>query len=206
MSADDPMIRTFDGLASRVDTAALRSIGFTSALFGEGVSTIALGAAMSLASLRRDAALLVDGNWIQPSLTLDAHLESSPGLADRLARKSELEDVIRPATRSRLAFLPVGDRTLARPTLRTVSSFLSDISSFQTVIVDLPPLLAGEPFVLPWAGLLDQIFVVVREAATPLPMLRHALARAGLGAPQIVLNRAMLPSAEPSALLLATRT
>jgi polysaccharide biosynthesis transport protein len=207
MTADDPMIRTFDGVASRVDAAALRSIGFTSALFGEGVSTIALGTALSIAALRRDAALLVDANWIQPSLTLDAHLESAPGLAEYLAKKADLDRIIRPATRSRLAFLPVGDRALARPTLRTVTSFLAeDLSSFQTVIVDLPPLLAGEPFVLPWAALLDQIFVVIREAATPLPVLRRALAKAGLGAPQIVLNRAMPPSVERSALLVASRS
>jgi Mrp family chromosome partitioning ATPase len=197
----------FDGLASRVDATGLRSVGFTSALLGEGVSTIALGTALSIAALRRDSALLVDGNWIQPSLTLDAHLESAPGLADYLAKRAELGELIRPGSRSHLAFLPVGDRSAARPTRRTIASFLTaEVAPYQTVIVDLPPLLTGEPFVLPWAALLDQIFVVVREGATPLPLVRQALDRAELGTPHIVLNRGIPPSAEVSAMLLATRT
>ena len=49
MSADDSMTRAFDGLASRLDALGARSVGFTSALLGEGVSTVALGTALSLA-------------------------------------------------------------------------------------------------------------------------------------------------------------
>jgi len=65
------------------------------------------------------------------------------------------------------------------------------------VVVDLPPILAGEAFVLPWAGLLDQLFVVLREGATPLPVVRQALARLGPSAtPQIVLNRAAVAAAD----------
>ena len=45
MSAGDPITRMFDGLASRIDAAGYRTVGFTSALLGEGVSTIALGTA-----------------------------------------------------------------------------------------------------------------------------------------------------------------
>jgi len=64
-------------------------------------------------------------------------------------------------------------------------------SSFATVVVDLPPLLPADPFVMPWAPLLDQLFIVVRERATPLTLVREAIARLGAEArPQIVLNRA----------------
>jgi len=204
---DETVTRTFDGLASRVDATALRTIGFTSALLGEGVSTIALGTALSVAQLRRDSTLLVDANWIQPSLTVDAHLEAAPGLADCLANRAQIADVIRPGATSRLEFIPVGDRAAARPTLRTVSSFMSSNAiTHQTVVIDLPPLLSGEAFVLPWLALLDQLFVVVREAATPLGLLRQALDRAGLSTPQIVLNRAMPPSKEFAPMSLASRT
>lgn len=204
MRVADPLTRTFDGLAARIDAMGLRSLGFTSSLSREGVSTIALGTSLALATLRQDKVLLVDANWVQPTLTLDAISESKPGLADLLANKAQLSAVIRPLPRSRLAFLPVGDRDAARPTTRALAGFLANgVASFQTVIVDLPPILAGEAFVLPWAAVLDQLFVVVREAATPLPLVRRALEKVGLATPQIVLNRAAVPSGTAETALLA---
>jgi Mrp family chromosome partitioning ATPase len=199
--ATDPLTRTFDGLAIRIDAMDVRCVGFTSALLGEGVSTIALGTALSLAALRQDTVLLVDANWIDRSLTCDAGLQSAPGLADYLGRKGALSELIQNDPGSGIAFLPAGDGSSARPTLRTVSSFLAtDVASFQTVVVDLPPVLAGELFVLPWATMLDQLFVVLRESATPLPVVREALKKIALVAqPRIVLNRTAAPSPDVAA-------
>jgi len=211
MSATEQMTRAFEGLATRLDATGFRSAGFTGALMGEGASTIALGTALALTALRRDSVLLVDANWLQPSLTSDAKCDTAPGLADYLAGKAQLATVIRPGSSTRPAFLPIGDRGVARPALRSLAAFLTtDVASFQTVLVDLPPVLAGEQFVLPWATLVDQIFVVLREAATPLGLIRQTLDKIGLATPpQIVLNRTQAPSAESAAALVAapnTRT
>jgi len=46
--------------------------GFHQRSLGEGVSTIALGTALSLAALRQDTVLLVDANWMDPSPTREA--------------------------------------------------------------------------------------------------------------------------------------
>jgi Mrp family chromosome partitioning ATPase len=211
MNVPDGITRTFDGLASRVDSMGLRSIGFTSALVGEGVSTIALGTALSLVRLRAEPVLLVDANWLQPSLTADADLTSAPGLADCLARKAEIGAAVRPVAYPGLSFLPAGDRVAARPTLRAITGLLNDVSvlgtdgAHPTIVVDLPPLLEGEPFVLPWAAVLDQVFVVLREAATPLQLARQALEKLGPATPQIVLNRATTPATVVRGSLLAAR-
>jgi Mrp family chromosome partitioning ATPase len=207
VSEREALTRRFDALASRIDLAGLRTVGFTSALLGEGVSTIALGTALSLASLRRPKVLLVDANWLEPSLTLDARLDRAPGLADHLAGRAELAAVIRPAARG-VSFLSVGDRSAARPTLRELAAFLgSEVAGFNTVVVDLPPVLAGEGLVLPWASLLDRLFVVLREAATPLEVARQALDRLALAAPpDIVLNRREAPSAGILTKFLPART
>jgi Mrp family chromosome partitioning ATPase len=196
MTAPDAALHTFDALASRIDVIGLRSVGFTSALLGEGVSTIALGTALSFAELRQRSVLLVDANWVQPSLTQDAHQERSAGLADYLAGTAQLVDVVRPGSHG-VAFMPIGERSKARPTLRELSMLLTrDAATYGAVIVDLPPVLAGEPFVLPWASLLDRLFVVIREAATPLALARQALDRLGLASPaDIVLNRREAPTA-----------
>lgn len=208
MSGADDATQVFVGLASRLDALGFRSAAFTSALLGEGVSTIALGTALALTQLRRGSVLLVDANWVHPSLTADAHLESAPGLADHLANTADLNAVIRPAAGPRPAFLPIGDRAAARPTLRALASFLAtEVASFQTVLIDLPPVLAGEPYVLPWATLVDQLFVVLREAATPLPLIRQTLDKIGLATPpQIVLNRTAALSPESTASFLSART
>jgi tyrosine-protein kinase Etk/Wzc len=200
---NDTLVHSFDGLASRIDAGGARTVGFTGALLGEGVSTIAIGTALALAALRPEKVLLVDANWIHPSLSADAGLESAPGLADHLAGKADLASVIRPAAREGLAFVPVGNRSVFRPTLRSVAAFLANgVPGFETVLVDLPPVLAGESYVLPWATLLDHVFVVVREAATPLPMVRLALTKIGLATPQVVLNRTAGDDSElPKALI-----
>lgn len=207
MTDREALTRRFEALASRIDIAGLRSVGFTSALLGEGVSTIALGTALSLASLRRPKVLLVDANWLEPSLTADARLDRAPGLADHLAGRVELDSVIRPAARG-VSFLPVGDRSAARPTLRELSAFLvTEVAGFNTVVVDLPPVLAGEGLVLPWASLLDRLFVVLREAATPLEVARQALDRLALSSPpDIVLNRREAPTAGILTRFLPART
>ena len=203
---NEALVRSFDGLASRIDASGARTVGFTGSLIGEGVSTIAIGTALALAALRPEKVLLVDANWIHPSLTADAGLESAPGLADHLAGKRDLASVIRPAALEHLAFVPLGSRAASRPTLRSLAAFLaSDLGGFDTVLVDLPPVLAGEAYVLPWATLLDHMFVVVREAATPLPMVRLALEKIGLATPQIVLNRTARAVELPRALLTPAR-
>jgi Mrp family chromosome partitioning ATPase len=200
MSLEDPVARSFEGLASRVDATGFRSVGFTSTVAGEGVSTIALGTALSLVALRSEPVLLVDANWIQPSLTDDAQLGSAPGLADCLAGTATAAAAIRPGSKSRPAFLPIGDRSLA-------SLLTGELARYSTVIVDLPPVLAGESFVLSWAALLDQLLVVLREASTPLPQVRDALGRLGNATnAQIVLNRTVHPIGSAAAALRVVRT
>ena len=198
------LVRSFEGLATRIDVVGARSVGFTGALVGEGASTLALGTALALATQQPEKVLLVDANWIQPSLTIDARLADVPGLADHLAGGATLESVIRPASAAGFAFLPLGSRSAARPTLRSLATFLASETSFQTVLVDLPPVLAGEAYVLPWATLLDRCFLVLREAATPLPVVRLALDKIAMATPQIVLNRTAARTADlPQPLLAA---
>ena len=68
-------------------------------------------------------------------------------------------------------------------------------------------MLASEALVLPWAALLDQTFIVLREAATPVATVREAVAKLGFATTaHIVLNRGTLPSPDLAFSLLAART
>jgi Mrp family chromosome partitioning ATPase len=186
----DQAMAVYHSVASRIDAAGLRSVGFTSSIFGEGASTIALGTALALAALRQETVLLIDANWVQPSLTSDAHMESVHGLADYLANRADASAITRTVGSGRLAFVPIGDRAVARPTRRALSALLvKETAAFATVVVDLPPVLAGEDFVVPWSSVLDRLFVVVREAVTPLALVREAVQRLTVATkPEIVLN------------------
>ena len=165
LNADLPGL--FDVLATRIRGTKLRTIGFTSTMFGEGASTVALGTCLSLASLERTPVLLVDANWLHPSLTHDA-------IRDR----------------PRLVFLPAGDLSGERPELDALASLLDEaLARFGTIVVDLPPALAREPVVLPWAMSLQQLFIVVRSGVTPLALIRQVVEEVGVTRPQVVLNR-----------------
>ena len=179
----------FDGLATRVRFAELRTIGFTSAVFGEGTSTVALGTSLSLAALGPAPVLLVDANWLQPSLTSDAGASSARGLAEVLRGEAELDEVAVPTGRPGLTFLAAGDTTEARPPLGALPSFLERaLTRFGSIVVDLPPTLVGEPMVLPWAASIQQLFIVVRSGVTPISVARRAVDQISVGRPQVILN------------------
>jgi Mrp family chromosome partitioning ATPase len=179
----------FDGLVTRIRSADLRTIGFTSAVSGEGTSTLALGTSLSLASLGPAPVLLADANWLQPSLTADAGLASSRGLADVLRGDVEIDQVVVPTEAPRLTFLAAGDIQKERPPLGALPSLLERaLACFGTIVVDLPPALAGNSMVLPWASSLQQLFIVVRSGVTPLALARRAVREVALERPQVVLN------------------
>jgi len=184
-------LTSFERLARRVEAFGFRTIGFTSTVFGEGASTTALGTASSLAALRNGDVLLVDANWMQPTLTSDAHLASVAGLADYFAKSADLASVTRPTSVPGLDFIPLGDRTAVTQSRHSLVSFLAaDAVRYHSVVVDLPPVLEGEPFVLPWAAALKQIFVVLREGATPIALVQKALSRLEIATtPGIILNQ-----------------
>jgi Mrp family chromosome partitioning ATPase len=194
---DGRLCGLFDALATRIRSAELRTIGFTSAVFGEGTSTLALGTSLSLASLGPTPVLLVDANWLEPSLSSDAGVASEPGLADVLRGQADLGDALVPTGRPRLAFLGAGDLSEGRPPLAELSSLLDQAVSFGTIVVDLPPALAGMSVVMPWVGSLQQLFIVVRTGVTPLALVRRAVEEVAVARPQVVLNGMPAGAAQP---------
>ena len=189
----------FDGLAARVRFAELRTIGFTSAVSGEGTSTLALGTSLSLAALGPAPVLLVDGNWLQPSLTAEAGVASERGLAEVLRGQADLADVLVPTERERLTFLAAGDTSEGRPPLGVLPSLLDRaLARFGSIVVDLPPALVGESMVLPWAASLQQLFIVVRSGVTPLKLARRAVEEVAMERPQVILNWMPASNAGPS--------
>ena len=72
---------------------------------------------------------------------------------------------------------------------------------FGRIVVDLPPALIAPALVVPWASAVDQSYLVLRRAVTPVALIRRALSEIGATRrPQLILNRSHDGASEFSAL------
>jgi Mrp family chromosome partitioning ATPase len=161
-------------------------LGVTSAIAGEGKTTIATGLAATLAQegtlhgaeQRPGNVLLVDCNQGQRAVTPELAVAPGPGLIQVLRGDCPLEFAIRPSGYDQLHVLPLGEPASAFPLLirgATLSPVLAEIRRrFALSILDLPAVLTStDTRVL--AGLADRLLLVVRAGVTPTKLVRQAL-------------------------------
>ena len=190
------VVSPFDELVARVHVAAERHhiIALTSAVFGEGVSSTALGLALTLANTQSEPVLLVDANWLEPWLSTNTADGTQRGLAEVLRGEVRLVDAVRNTSKTLLSVLPAGFADLTEHRLDGLTAVIAEARKrFQYVIVDLPPILESVALVLAWTTVVDQLFVVVRSGATPTGLVRRALSALEPAlVPALILNGARL--------------
>lgn len=153
-------------------------IAVTSALRGEGRSTVALGIALVQRREFRRKTLLVELDLERPRLAARLGVEPTPGLAELLRDQAPLDACIRTLDED-LTLLPAGDATydaapliadlIARDHLRQLQLWC------EVMVADLPPVLSTNAT----AGLaahFPKLMLVVRAGATPAPRVREAIA------------------------------
>ena len=122
-----------------------RTIVVTSALPGEGKSTVATNLAMTLAAAGVNV-VLVDGDLRRPTVATTLGLVAGAGLTDVLAGRAKLTDVAQAAPDvPNLAVLTAG--TIPPNPSEVLGSermhqLVKDLSKHATVIIDAPPVLA----------------------------------------------------------------
>ena len=205
-------VATFRNLYTRVllslQAQEHQVLGVTSAIEGEGKTTIAAGLAAGLAE---DGALLGFGQGTNSTLLIECNsgappadprlvVHPGPGLVQLLRSECTLEDAIQATVIERLSILPLGEPAHNFP-LAIRTPVLPDViaqlrSQFGLVVLDLPAVLnSTDTQVL--ARLADQLVLVVRAGVTPAKLVRQAIDELGeemiLG---VVLNdsRSDLPS------------
>jgi len=174
--------------------ATVSVIGITSAIRGEGRSTIALGLATSLAADLGVPITLVDADFEHPTLGNLLRAGPSPGLASVLREEHGLSEVVCAPTAHLpdLSFIPAGKA--GRDSARLLRR-LADEDPFRDpqglkglVIMDLPPIV-NTSYGATIAALADATVLVVRAGVTPQRLMREALARLEGRPPQgVVLN------------------
>ncbi len=211
-ASDGPDVATFRNLYTRVLLGLQAQqhpvLGVTSAIDGEGKTTIASGVAAAVAEdgallgfgREPDTVLLIECNMGTPPGDPRLGKRKGPGLIQVLTGERPLEEAIRPTEIDRLFVVRLGEPAHNFPlAIRTAT--LPDVieqlrSRFGLVVLDLPAVLnSTDTQVL--SRLVDQVILVVRAGVTPAKLVQQAIDQLGeetlLG---VVLNdsRSDLPS------------
>jgi capsular exopolysaccharide synthesis family protein len=126
-------------------TNAARVVMITSAVAGEGKTTLAGRLAASLARTGRRT-LLIDGDLRNPGLHRLFKLPNAPGLSDALLATAAVEETIRQTGFTGLSVLPAGrpDNAIAPAiALENLGILLKELrDQYDLVLIDSPPVLA----------------------------------------------------------------
>ena len=171
---------------------AIKSVGFTSAIGGEGKSFLATVTAQMLARDSLEPVTLVECNWMHPTLHEKFGIPATPGLAEWL-RGSCNDSEIRYETGANLTVIPAGDGAYdAVKLLKRVQQYgLQKIFKPDELLVfDLPPIIASSYGTLA-SSLVDTVVMVVQSGVTPSRMLFEACAQLrDVSVHGIILNQA----------------
>jgi capsular exopolysaccharide synthesis family protein len=174
------------------DEVGAKVIAVTSAVAGEGKSTVAANLAVTLEQSGKRV-LLISGDLRRPAVEGMLEVPSKPGLVEALSREVPLDETLHGV--GRLTVLPAGRHhnsptdLLQAPTMRTILEQAR--TSFDITIIDTPPVLAVAD-VLGLASMVSGIIMVVAVAETSEAQVADAaeqLRAAGGTLLGVVLNR-----------------
>lgn len=164
----------------------MKTLGITSANYGDGKTTIALNLALSIALDLKQTVLLVDLDLRKPDMMRYLGLSSPVGLSDHFTHDVPIaECLVRPSF-DRLSLLPAGRKlensseVLGSPKIAALAEELKTRYNDRLIIYDLPPVLAqDDPLV--FLPQMDAILFAINEGYTStddikasLNVLRHA--------------------------------
>ena len=156
-----------------------RSLLVTSAVQGEGKTTVSVDLGLAFSQLER--VLLIDADMRAPAVSATCGLDPrQPGLADVMAGTASLADCVTKVEGSELHVLPAGIKPPNPLELLSSQRFAqlleSCLSEFDRVIIDAPPAQAvSDPLVLSRQA--QGVLLVVRADSTPAPVVQAVVKR-----------------------------
>jgi capsular exopolysaccharide synthesis family protein len=152
----------------------------TSALSGEGKTSVATSLAMSFANAGGRRTLLIDADMRSPDVASTLKTKSQPGLFEVLTKKCKLTDAIHRVGDSDLYVIP-GGRATRNPhhlvNIATSKGLLDQLrGNYATIVVDTPPILgASEALVL--AKVADAVLFCTLSDVSRAKQVRIAVER-----------------------------
>ncbi len=155
-----------------------KMLSMTSALSGEGVSSVCVGLGVTMAHDYEADTCIVDLNWYSPS-TLYPDDGDPCGVADVIYRGASLESAVRPFGIQNLHFLPAGELEPGKRPIIARSKALRQMleavrGRFDQIILDLPAVLINSDTVHLAANSPD-CCLVIRQGVTPSHDVKMAL-------------------------------
>jgi Mrp family chromosome partitioning ATPase len=164
-------------LSIPISETGSRTIGITSALYGEGKTSVALGIATAIAADTGEPTLLLECDLEHPAFDRYYGFSASPGLSEWLQGDAPLR-VIRGTPLDNQFIIPAGAGTsdAARITYRlSESNLMQELRPrFRNIVLDMPPLLNIAYSSLA-CKLADRILLVARYGITPFDDLEKAV-------------------------------
>ena len=187
----DEIVEACSLASLQIGGTTISRLGITSAIRGEGRTTVAIAMALVQQQDYDRRALLLELDLEHPSIARRLGLRMQPGLAE-LVRGDASAGEVTQLWSERVAVVtaggPVvrGDRVLTR---LLSTELLTDISQgFDLVVADLPPILGSTVGRLPLSAF-EPLLLVVRAGITPVARVREAVA--GMPSqPAVILNGA----------------
>jgi Mrp family chromosome partitioning ATPase len=169
----------FRGIYARCSIKPSESITITSAISGEGKTTLALGLATTVAQdFPERRVLLVEADLERPVLADDFGVAPSPGLTEYLLSGVGLQSAFRTTHLPNLHLVPAGERGLGvgRMVRSGEMAMALDVMkrTYDLVILDGPALLVNSD-ALALTDLADGTIFVVRAGVTPMSMVDRAI-------------------------------
>jgi capsular exopolysaccharide synthesis family protein len=168
-------------LASRLRNAqqrrTVKKLVVTSAVRGDGKSTVSLNLALTLAA-QGERTLVIDGDLHQPSLSRLLGVNGDRGFATWFETRGSVRPFLHRTERLPLWFLPAGlcaAQPLALIQSEQTAELLNQLGSwFSWVIIDSPPLVPLADANI-WATMADAILLLVRQGITPKQALTKSI-------------------------------
>jgi Mrp family chromosome partitioning ATPase len=161
------------------EQSPVRSLGFTSAVGGEGKSYMALMTAAVLAHDSTEPVILVEANWEHPTLHAQLGLPPTPGLAEWLRQECDEAEACHQVAENLGVIVAGNGRDDAVKLLRVLRerSAVDRISATRALyIFDLPPIVTCSYGHLA-ASVAESVILVVRAGVTPEGMVAEACAQ-----------------------------
>lgn len=152
-------------------------LGVTSAVRGEGRTTVAMGLAKAVTQLMPVRVVVVETDLENPALAQDLNLQSH-GLSEFMRGEVEVEEVIQSTNQPDLFVVTAGDaqgqvlKTLRNENLGHLIENLRQ--QFALVLLDLPPL-ADTGEVTRAMSQTDFVLMIVQAGSTPGKMVKSSL-------------------------------
>ncbi|MFQ5641562.1 MAG: tyrosine-protein kinase family protein [bacterium] len=170
-------------LIAKLDTLCNGSLQqivlITSAILGEGKSTVASRLARSSARNRKNPTLLIDFDLRRPRLHQLFGVRKRQGLVDIFDGRIPLRDCIKRTSIPGLMLLTSGRLRKETPiellTADKIKTFFSEVrNSFDNVIVDSPPIIpVSDPLIL--GKIVDNVILVVKAGVTSRHIVKRAI-------------------------------